>query len=84
MLYTLNILQFYLPILSQTIVSLLVTIHDMIYIYWCLQRKTKKFVLSTEKGKMENFSMLKSHLSKRINNYIVISGLIALSLWPHF
>ena len=29
MLYTLNILQFYFPILSQTILSLLVTIHDI-------------------------------------------------------
>ena len=29
MLYTLNILQFYLPILSQTILCLLVTIHDI-------------------------------------------------------
>ena len=60
MLYTLNILQFYLPILSQKILllCLLVPIHDMWFIYVDVYiGKKKNFAVSTEKGKMEIFSI---------------------------
>ena len=71
MLYTLNIIQFYLPVLSQTILCFLVTIHDIWFIYVVVyigKKKKKNFAVSTEKGKMETFLMLKYNLIKRINN----------------
>ena len=53
MLYTLNILQFYLQILPQTILCLLVTIHDIWFIYDVVYiEKKKNFAVSTEKGKV--------------------------------
>ena len=66
MLYTLNILQFYLPILSQRILPASHYAWHLIYICWCLEKKN--FEVSTEKGKMETFLMLKYLLSKRIYN----------------
>ena len=72
-LYTLNIIQFDLPVLSQTIFCFLVMIHDIWFIYVVVyigkkKKKKNSFAVSTEKGKMETFLMLKYHLSKRINN----------------
>ena len=67
----LNILQFSLSILSQKMLCLQVTIHDIWFIYACVyigKIKKKRTAESTEKGKMETFSMFKYHLSKSINN----------------
>ena len=55
MLYTLNILQLYLPILSQKILCLLVTIHDIWFIYVGVykgKRKTLQYLLRKSKWRL--------------------------------